>query len=388
LLALVGVAGLGGGRLAWAEYHLRAGRQALDRHAPAEAREHLAKYLRVWPRGGTGLLLGARAARALGDFAEAERLLAECERLGADRDALALEEHLLDAQRGNLEPAGEEYLRARLRRNPAEAPRILEAMTLGYLYTYRLGEALRCLEVWLGDHPDDAQALCLRGWVREGMQDRDGAGEDYRRAVAADPAHAEARRHLAEYLLSTLKTREAAGHFEHLLAEAPDDPRLLLGLARCRARLGQADEARRLFDRLLARDPRDALALRERALLERDQEQFAEAGRWFRAAVAADPHDRDACYGLAQVLEKQGQADEARRYRDRAREIDRDAGELRDLLSRVAGAPGDAELRYRAALLCLRNGQREEGRRWLLGALRLDPRHAGARAALAGLEGG
>src|SRR5262249_49323901 len=72
-----------------------AARRALDRRAYAEARADLDRYLRVWPRSPTAHLLAARCARGTGAFDEAERLLAACERLGADRKALALEEKLL-----------------------------------------------------------------------------------------------------------------------------------------------------------------------------------------------------------------------------------------------------------------------------------------------------
>src|SRR5262249_3923392 len=108
LLLLFGLLVAWAGRFLWAEYHLRAARPALERRAYPEARAHLDRYLQVWPRSPTAHLLAARCARSTGDFDEAGRLLAACRRLGADREALALEEDLLDAQRGTLSAASEE----------------------------------------------------------------------------------------------------------------------------------------------------------------------------------------------------------------------------------------------------------------------------------------
>src|SRR5947209_1046568 len=77
----------------------------------------------------------------------------------------------------------------RVRRGDPETPHILEAGALGCLDTYRLPEALAFLERWLALAPADAQALYLRGLVREGMGDTDHAGADYREAVGHDPDH-------------------------------------------------------------------------------------------------------------------------------------------------------------------------------------------------------
>src|SRR5262249_9084046 len=333
-----------------AQSQLRAARRALHRRAYAEARADLDRYLRVWPRSPTAHLLAARCARGTGAFDEAERLLAACERLGADRKALALEEKLLDAQRGTLRSDGEEMLWRRVETGDPETPRILEALALGGLYTNRLGEAMACLERWLAHSPGDSQALYLRGLAWEGLGALDKAGEDYRQAVRRDPEHAPARRRLAEYLFAAGALDEAAGLFQQLLAREPDDVTLRLGLARCRRAQGKTAEAQRLLEELLARDPPPLPALVERSRLAQQQGDPAGAEKWYRQALAQDSFDHEACYGLAQCLRALGQAKEAQDYEARAAQIERDLNRLAQLHEQMGQDPNDPELPFEAGM--------------------------------------
>ena len=381
LLLLLGVLAAFAGRLLWAEHHLRAGRRALERRAYPEARAHLDRYLRVWPRSAPAHLLAARCARGASDFDEAERLLSACADLGADQKALALEEYLLDAQRGTLNRLGEGVLWHRVEQGDPETPHILEALALGCLYTNRPGEAMACLDRWLAYSPGDSQALYLRGLARQGTGDRDGAGQDYRQAVRRDPGHAQARLRLAEYLLYDKKYEEAAEHFRQLLARDRETAPLL-GLARCRHLQGQTDEAQRLLDEVLARESPPVAALVERARLAAERADFRAAERWYRRALDRDPSDHEANYGLAHALRALRRPEESEAVEARTARIERDLKRLFELHEQMGKKPGDPDLAYEAGLICLRNGQKVEARRWFRKALRLDPRHEGARRGL------
>ncbi len=362
-LLLGGVAG----RLAWAEYHFHAAERDLERRAFAMAQEHALRYLAVWPRSTRGRLLAARAARRAGNLDQASRHLAACEGVrGADLAALALEEHLLDAQGGALSPAGEAFLWERVRHGHPQGPDVLHAMACGYLHTYRLGEALRCLDECLERWPDDIPALTLRGQVWQGLNHLDRAEKDFQAASERDPEDAPARRLLAEVLLADRQPRRAAEQYDWLLRRDPVD-------------------ARRLLDAVLAREPDNVMALRERGSLARAEGEL-DADHWYRRALEHDPSDLDACFALGQLLLARGDKQEGHKYLDRHEAIERDLARLQELNAQIGKAPGDADLRCEAARICVRNGQREEARRWLLGALRIDPRHAGARRELEGLS--
>ncbi|TMQ35746.1 MAG: tetratricopeptide repeat protein [Planctomycetota bacterium] len=382
LLLVVGVAAALAGRFFWAEFQLRAARRALERRAYPEAQAHLQRYLQVWPRSATAHLLGARCSRGAGNFDEAFSLLSDCRQLHADREALILEEYLLDAQRGTLGPVEEEALRHRLERGGPETPDILEAMALGCLYTNRLGEAMACVERWLAYAPGDSQALYLRGLAREGMGAVHEAGEDYRQAVRRDPEHVPARKRRAEYLIYTGAYPEAAALFQQLLEREPQDVNLVLGLARCRRAQGKTAEAERLLDQLLGHGSAPAAVLVERSCLARETGDFGAAEKWYRQALAQDPSDYDACYGLGQCLRALGRPKEAQDFEAQAAHIDRDLKRLRQLHEQMARNPDNVELPYEAGMICLRNGQKNEARRWFRNVLQGNPYHEGARKGL------
>jgi tetratricopeptide (TPR) repeat protein len=323
-----------------------------------------------------------RCARGNGDFDEADRLVAAYRRLGANREPLALEEDLLDAQRGTLSVANEKALWNQVEQNHPETPRILEAMALGCLYTNRLGEAMTCLERWLAYSPGDSQALYLRGLVWEGMGALDKAGEDYRQAVRRDPEHVQAGKRLAEYLIYAGEIEDAAAIFEQLLKREPEDIVLSLGLARCRRLQGKTTEAQQLLDELLTRASPSVAVLVERSRVAQNKGDVHEAEKWYRQALVEDPFDHDACYGLAQCLRSLGSENEAQDYEAKASRIEQDLKQLSKLVENMAQNPGDLELAYEAGKICLRNGQKAEAKRWFRNVLQGNPNHDGARQGL------
>jgi tetratricopeptide (TPR) repeat protein len=370
------------GRHLWAGYHFRAAQRALERCAVARARGHLEKCLKVWSGSAAVHLLAARAARRAGDYDDAEQHIQAARECGGDTPESSLEGQLLAVQRGLPVVGTERLLHLRVQQEHPQTPLILEALALAYLYTYRLGEAESCLELWLAREPDNAQALYLRGLVGEGMQNFARAEKDYCRAVALAPQHVEARKRLAEILLYAYKPDEAAEHIEQLLVAEPNDAALQFGLARCRHQQGELGEAAAILDRLLADQPERFAWLFERALIAKSEGDYAAAEEGFRKALELDPRDAEACFALASCLLHRGSQSESERYRERGKEIQRDREQLHSLHEKIARQPADVELRYQAGRICLRNGQKQEGRRWLLSALRLDPKHQPTQQAL------
>lgn len=78
---------------------------------------------------------------------------------------------------------------------------LLEALTWGYMKTFRLPEAVQSLEFWLKREPDNVQALLWRAEVAERRQQHPQALDDYRRVVELEPERAAARLRLAELLV-------------------------------------------------------------------------------------------------------------------------------------------------------------------------------------------
>src|SRR5262249_51640053 len=152
--------------------------------------------LQVWPSRADVCFLAARTARRAGLFDEADRLLADCQRLQGRTRETVLEWAMLHAQAGDL-GSSEDYLIGCVKQEATETPLILEALALGYNDVYDLHSAYGCLEKLLEREPNNAYALVWHGRVQAGMSYFDKAGADYRRAVEIDPEYDDARLLLA-----------------------------------------------------------------------------------------------------------------------------------------------------------------------------------------------
>ena len=282
----------------WAEWHHRAGRQAMLARKHIPARAHFKLCLEVRPNSATIALDLACAERRAGNLAEAERWLGVAERRGAN---VARESVLLRVQRGDL--AGTEAeLRQTADRDDTEAPIILDALARGYLENYRLDDAHQCLEALLRYRPDDAQAYFWRGDVHERRNRLAEAMRDFTRALEIDTEFDEARVRLGRLLLRSGEADQAAEQFSAILKEQPGERAAWLGLARCRMSLGQPDAAEKILDRVLTDHPDCAEALCERGKLALQSGRQAEAEAHLLRAWQAAPYERETAYNLYQCL--------------------------------------------------------------------------------------
>ena len=382
LLALIGAGVTIAGWHVRAWRHYQAALEAVEKHDLVAVRDHLAVCLGVWPSSGEMHLLAARTARQAGAYDEAENHLKECLRLGWPAEEISLERDLIGVQRGEL-GSGETRLLQLVEQGHPDALLILEALCHGYIQSYRLPEASRCLELWLERRPNDIQALLWRAEVEELRFSAQDALADYRRVVERTPERDAARLRLAELLLAEHQPREAAPHFESLLQRQPANPAVLLGLARCRHLLGDTAEASALLDGLLSSFPYDVGGLGERGKIYLEARQPAEAERWLRLAASLAPYDRDIIYPFYLCLQQCGKAEEAEGYRVKLKEIQEQLARLAELTRRIADKPHDPLLRYQAGLIFMKSGQTKEGLRWLYSALQEEPHHRPTHQALA-----
>jgi tetratricopeptide (TPR) repeat protein len=381
LLLVIGLVAYGVGWQAWGAYHHRQAEQALARRDLDAARRHLAKCLEVWPHSADLHFQAARTARRAGAHDDAARHLDLCRKSGGVPEAIELEKALTDTQQGGRGYEG--WLQACVVKDHPDRELILEALASGHLKTFRLGEALGCLRLWLERRPDDVQALVWQGRVREILRSRSEAVADFARAVELDPDHAEARERLAAQLLHLHRAKEAVEHFEWLLRQRPDDPDALLGLARCRAELGEAGEALRLLEPVLRQRPDSAPALALRGKLALGDDKTDEAEAWLRKSLAIAPAERETVYTLHQCLQRAGKTAEAKAVEDRLKQVEADLDRIGQVTQAVTRSPHDAALRCEAGQILMRNGHDDEGKRWLDSALREDPKHAPTHRALA-----
>jgi len=164
----------------------------------------------------------------------------------------------------------------------------------------------------------------------------------------------------------------------------PENLMVPVYLARCRDRLGQQAEAEQLVDAVLARQPNYAPAHVERAKLAFEADRFTAAEGWLRQASALMPGDLQVHHQLYLCLGKNHKEEEARAVQARLKQIELDIQRIQEIVTvRMQQTPHDAALHYEAGMISLRAGSPAEGLRWLLSALKENPRYVPAHQALA-----
>lgn len=372
----------------WTEYHLHAARQALDRYAFDEAQRHLNLCLAVPFRDGDVYLLAARTSRRRDSLQDATKYLEECRRQPGMTKAVVLEHLLLTAQQGGLDGI-EGTLYGHVSDDGPEAVLVLEALAKEYLMRSWRPEALECLNKLLVRQPGHPQALLMRARLEEELA-LNGEGEheanalrDYEKAVEAASSF-EARLGRAGALYRLGRPWDALLEYDRLCSLRGSDADALLGLARCRSRLGEVDKTKWLLDELLERHPDHWEALLDRGRAALHAGQPAEAEKWLRRAADLAPGcEMGPLRSLGQCLEAQHKVEEARRCRDRLSRRQSDLHQV-DLLTLQANRdPYNVALRYEIADKLMRLGRERDGVAALYLVLEQQPQHQQAHAALA-----
>src|SRR5438105_5110061 len=159
LLALA-MAVVAAGVYYWPEMHLRTARAALGHHQYDVARASLLRYLEARPGSAEAHLLLAQLDRRANHYGDAGSHLDACRRLGGSADEIELERALMAIQNGVYNQELAQVCDKHLNRHDDEAREylILEALSQGFTKTYRLKEALVCLDRMLVLQPDSNYA--------------------------------------------------------------------------------------------------------------------------------------------------------------------------------------------------------------------------------------
>jgi len=353
----------------------REAERALEANDLAGARASLLACLEIRPNNPEVLYLLARTDRRAGDYQAASTYLELCRQCGGVPEAIELENGLAAFQRGQLSVPLERMLWAYVQNGHPDAVPILEAMSKGYLKTFRLPQALACLTTWLERRPQDTQGLLLRGQALEKMQRPQDALTDYGQIIEIDPQSSEAREKLAEVLVQTKQFEQAAEQFEWLRQRKPREPAILLGLARCYRALGKSDQAEPLLDTLLKDFPDHVDALVERGNIYFEARQVEKAEANFRHAALRQPYHREAIYQLILCLNQLNKKSELEKWKGRLAGIDNGLKRLGEITKKIAQTPTDPDLRCEAGKIFLTNGNDKDGLRWLESALQEKPDH-------------
>jgi tetratricopeptide (TPR) repeat protein len=385
LFLLVASALAVGGAWFWFDHHLRTARAELDRGHNAVALRHLEKCRLLRSDHREVLILSARVARRSGSWDEAEFFLERYSTLHGESDESVLERLLLRAARGEIEETAPALL-ARIRAGGPDANLCREALVTGLLYRYYWGAAARYLDEWLAEVPDSTTALLLRGKLEEQRLATTPALEIYRRVVALDPYHDEARLRLATLLLTNRFGEEALEHLTPLRQRLPGHPEVALLWARALALQGRNAESRSALAECLREHPDYPAALAERASQALTDGNEPEAERLLARSVALDPGNVITRGQYAFVLARNGKRAEAAQEQARVDALKIDLDRITVLFSGpLQERPNDPQVPHEIAQIALRSGQIREAIRWFTAALRVDPNHVPTHLALARL---
>lgn len=382
LALLVVAGGLGTYFHALRQWH-RAQENVRDRH-PAEALDRLAFCLRVWPRDPEVHRLAARAARQTGDFVTAEFHLNTCLRLdnGATED-VQLEFLLMRAQTGEVEEVAGLLFRYIDRGHP-DAELILETIAFVYMHHFRYGPAFAALKRWIELNPQSATAYRFRGWVRERMNQPALALADYSQAIELDQGLDLIRLRLIEMYLEDKDPSKAVPHLEYLQARDADRPEVLARLGQCRFLQGKHPEARQFLESAVVKLPNDPGVLIHLARLDIQDKQPARAEERLRKLLDLDPSDTEARYLLVSALQQQRRDAEAQQELAECERHKVLLERANHLLQQEAKQPsGDPLAASEIGTLLLQIRQDRQGLYWMNEALNRDPDHRLTHQALA-----
>lgn len=338
----------------------------------------------------------AKAHRRAGDFLKAKQFREQAQKLGYDKSQIQWEQTLTQLQLGQID-GRHDSLRPWLSRPLADtaAEEFYEAQAKGYLSTYRLHDAMACLEHWLRWRP---RALTPRRWFADAWErcnDLEKALYHYQLAAVYYPCHGDTRYQVARLYLQLEKVDAALREFTWL-AEHTGHFRAHVGLAECHFRLGDNRRAAELVDAVFqqyadapthllsseeSRQLASAYNLRARVWLRQEKAVHAVPLAW--KAVKLDSSQSLFHQTLATALARTGETTNAQQHFAQANTISQRYQRLANITEDLLSEPANVELRHEAGLLLLAQGMGHEGASWLETVLLWNPYHAKTHAALA-----
>jgi tetratricopeptide (TPR) repeat protein len=378
VLALAGALGAFGGVNLWAYYQLWTARRDVKAGHYEEALTHVNRCLRFWWRSGDVHLLAARIERLNGHYPAAEKHLQECQRrIKPATEPMQLEWLLLRAQQGDVDEVRPGLLKL-VQQNHPESNMILETLARSYLRQQRYLWAFECLNQWLARDSDNVRALLWRAFAHQHMNGKAEAVEDFERVLELDPGQDDARLRLADMLLVSSSPTEALPHLEKLRQRQPDNPAVLIGLARCRQIEGKKKEVHQLLQRVLDKDPENVGALYYLGMQELSEPgRRKDAEATFRHILKIEPNNLNAIRQLYTCLAQQkDRVAEATNWQKKLGKLELYHKRINDLLAHKLeqAGPQDAHVPAEIGELLLLVGKEKEALYWLEGiALKRDP---------------
>lgn len=172
---------------------------------------------------------------------------------------------------------------------------------------------------------ESAEADMLAGEALDEMKNSDGALEQFRAAVKADPKMPNVHFGLGYLLWRLLQFEEAAPEFQAELANNPDHAQALAYLADTDMRLSHPNVAPPLLEKAIRIDPKIAMAHLDLGILFSDAGRKEDALRELQIAAKLTPDDQNVHYRLGRFYQAMGRKTEAKAEFDKTRSLQKAA---------------------------------------------------------------
>jgi tetratricopeptide (TPR) repeat protein len=158
---------------------------------------------------------------------------------------------------------------------------------------------------------ESAEADMLAGEALDEMQDHDGATQQFRAAVKANPKEPNVHFGLAYLLWGQGQYEEAAQEFQAELDNVPNNTLALAYLANTDLKLNHPEAALPLLEKAIRIDPGMELAHLDLGILYADAGRRDDALRELKVAAKLSPDDVKVHWRLARLYQAMGRKDEA-----------------------------------------------------------------------------
>ena len=383
LLAVIGLIAFPRGWLLWQLYSARNELSKGNAPSAIPRLQHVIKYA---PQSAEAHYRLAVAERRAGHLDQVLKPLESAQKLGWNKEDIERQTLLSIAQNGEIDSVNSR-IKSIMGRGASDeaAEEIYEALSIGFLKTYRLKEAWDCLNFWSEWKPKAIFPKYWRADICRRIDNPTAEEQEYREILAIDPRYLNARSRLAEVLKDSNRIEAAAREFELGLVQAPNRPDLLIGAAECERRLGNVNKAIPLLQHVMTLN----LSTVERATALSHQGQIeADAGRWIDAignlekAIQLDPAEASIWFALSQAYSSSGELQKSQEALERSKQVRSQRERVEEIARVLVDRPGNADLRYEAGKILIDMGMKEDGAAWLQTALQMQPTHPQAREAL------
>jgi len=174
---------------------------------------------------------------------------------------------------------------------------------------------------------ESAEADMLAGEALDEMHDHNGAVEQFRAAVKADPKQPGVHFGLAYLLWTGSQWDEAEQQFRAELENNPQNVQALVYLADSQIRQNHFDTARPLLEKAVRIDPKFEMAHLEIGILDTQAGKNEEALRELHQAATLNPKDVQVHWRLARLYQAMGRKQEAQAEFDRTKTLTKAADE-------------------------------------------------------------